>query len=59
MEYYEGDTWNDMVAKYPTYIKVYSGHAAFYTDGFIYYESSGNSVPVTDLVDNTKTYEVQ
>ena len=58
MEYYEGDTWNDMVAKYPTYIKVYSGYAAFYTDGFIY-DERGNWANATDPIDPNKTYEVQ
>ena len=56
-EYYAGETWQALVDRYAL-IKVYSGRAAFNRDGFIYYES-GSAVPVTDLVDNTKTYEVQ
>ena len=56
-EYYAGETWQALVNRYAL-IKVYSGRAAFDRDGFIYYEN-GSSVPVTDLVDNTKTYEVQ
>ena len=56
-EYYAGETWQALVDRYAL-IKVYSGRAAFDRDGFIYYES-GSAVPVTDLVDNTKTYEVQ
>ena len=56
-EYYAGETWQALVSRYDL-IKVYSGKAAFGSDGFIYYEN-GSSVPVTDLVDNTKTYEVQ
>ena len=56
-EYYAGETWQALVDRYAL-IKVYSGRAAFGSDGFIYYES-GSAVPVTDLVDNTKTYEVQ
>ena len=56
-EYYAGETWQALVDRYDL-IKVYSGRAAFGSDGFIYYES-GSAVPVTDLVDNTKTYEVQ
>lgn len=58
MEYYEGDTWNDMAAKYPTYIKIYSGHPAFYTDGF-FYDERGNWPEATDQIDPNKTYEVQ
>ena len=56
-EYYAGETWQALVDRYAL-IKVYSGRAAFDRDGFIYYES-GSAVRVTDLVDNTKTYEVQ
>ena len=55
-EYYAGETWQALVNRYDL-IKVYSGRAAFGRDGFIYYR--GSMVPVTDLVDNTKTYEVQ
>ena len=57
-EYYAGETWQALVDRYDL-IKAYSGRAAFGSDGFIYYKDRGNSVPVTDLVDNTKTYEVQ
>ena len=57
-EYYAGETWQALVNRYDL-IKVYSGRAAFDRDGFIYYKNGGNAVPVTDLVDNTKTYEVQ
>ena len=56
-EYYAGETWQALVDRYDLII-VYSGKAAFGSDGFIYYKSGG-MVPVTDLVDNTKTYEVQ
>ena len=56
-EYYAGETWQALVNRYD-WIKAYSGRAAFNADGFIYYEN-GSMVPVTDLVDNTKTYEVQ
>ena len=55
-EYYAGETWQALVNRYDL-IKVYSNYAAFGSDGFIYYE--GSFIPVTDLVDNTKTYEVQ
>ena len=55
-EYYAGETWQALVDRYDL-IKVYSGRAAFGSDGFIY--EKGSMVPVTDLVDNTKTYEVQ
>lgn len=57
-EYYAGETWQALVDRYDL-IKVYSGRAAFDRDGFIYYKDRGNAVLVTDLVDNTKTYEVQ
>ena len=56
-EYYAGETWQALVDRYAL-IKVYSGRAAFDRDGFIYYKN-GSAVRVTDLVDNTKTYEVQ
>ena len=55
-EYYAGETWQALVDRYAL-IKVYSGRAAFGSDGFIYY--NGSMILVTDLVDNTKTYEVQ
>ena len=58
VEYYEGDTWNDMVAKYPNTIKVYSGYVAFGGDGFIYLEN-GNMIPATAQIDPNETYEVQ
>ena len=57
-EYYAGETWQALVDRYHL-IKVYSGRVAFGSDGFIYYNYNGSAVPVTDLVDNTKTYEVQ
>jgi len=57
-EYYAGETWQALVDRYDL-IKVYRGRAAFGRDGFIYYKDRGNVVLVTDLVDNTKTYEVQ
>lgn len=56
-EYYAGETWQALVDRYDL-IKVYSGRAAFGSDGFIY-DESGSAVSVTVLVDNTKTYEVQ
>ena len=55
-EYYAGETWQALVSRYDL-IKVYSNRVAFGSDGFIY--ENGSMVPVTDLVDNTKTYEVQ
>ena len=57
-EYYAGETWQALVDRYDL-IKAYRGRAAFGRDGFIYYKDRGNVVLVTDLVDNTKTYEVQ
>ena len=56
-EYYAGETWQALVDRYDL-IKVYSGRAAFGSDGFIY-DERGSMNLVTDLVDNTKTYEVQ
>ena len=56
-EYYAGETWQALVDRYAL-IKVYSGRVAFGSDGFIY-DERGSMIPVTDLVDNTKTYEVQ
>ena len=56
-EYYAGETWEALVSRYDL-IKNYNNRAAFGRDGFIYYQN-GSSVPVTDLVDNTKTYEVE
>lgn len=56
-EYYAGETWQALVNRYDL-IKAYSNRAAFGSDGFIY-DENGSSVPVTDAVDNTKTYEVQ
>ena len=58
VEYYEGDTWNDMVAKYPNTLKIYSGRAAFGSDGFIY-DHTGSSVSATAQINPNETYEVQ
>ncbi len=55
-EYYAGETWQALVDRYDL-IKAYRNRVAFGSDGFIYY--GGSMIPVTDLVDNTKTYEVQ
>lgn len=58
MEFCEGDTWNDMAEKYPTYIKTYSHNwVGFYTDGFIY----GNDTKVikTAQIDPNATYTIQ
>ena len=56
-EYYAGETWQALVNRYDL-IKAYSGHPAFGSDGFIY-DEKGKWFAVTDLIDNTKTYEVQ
>jgi hypothetical protein len=55
-EYYAGETWQALVDRYDL-IQVYSGWAHFGGDGFIRDESG--MVPVTALVDNTKTYKLQ
>ena len=57
VEYYEGNTWNDMVAKYPDTLKVYSGYAAFGSDGFIY-DQTGSFCSATAQIDPNETYEV-
>ena len=56
-EYYAGETWQALVDRYDL-IKAYRKLVAFGRDGFIYDEDS-SMIPVTDPVDNTKTYEVQ
>lgn len=60
MEFCEGDTWNDMAAKYPTYIKTYSNNnfVSFYTDGFIR-DSNNKMVIKTAQIDPNATYDVQ
>ena len=58
VEFYEGDTWNDMVAKYPNTLKVYSGYVAFGGDGFIY-PKNGRMIPATTKLNPNETYEVQ
>ena len=58
VEYYEGDTWNDMVAKYPNTIKVVSGYAAFGSDGFIY-DKKNKMVSATAQIDPNETYKVE
>ena len=58
MEFCEGETWNDMAEKYPTYIKTYSHNwVGFYTDGFI----CGNDTKVikTAQIDPTATYTIE
>ena len=57
VEYYEGDTWNDMVAKYPNTLKVISGYVAFGSDGFIY--KNGSMIPATAQLDPNETYKVE
>ncbi|MBR1742024.1 MAG: hypothetical protein IJ733_09195 [Lachnospiraceae bacterium] len=58
VEYYEGDTWNDMAAKYPNTIKIYNGYAAFGSDGFIYEQGTGGFLSATAQINPNKTYEV-
>ena len=59
VEYYEGDTWNDMAAKYPNTIKIVSGYAAFGSDGFIYEQRGGQFLSATAQIDPNKTYIVE
>ena len=59
MEFYEGDTWNDMAVKYPDYIKIYSGkYLGFHTDGLIYIKN-GSKVSPTEQIDPNVNYEIQ
>lgn len=58
MEFYEGDTWNDMATKYPDYIKIYNKWPGFHTDGLIY-EATGAKVLATDVIDPNKTYKIE
>ena len=58
VEYYEGDTWNDMVAKYPNTLKVISGYVAFGSDGFIY-PKNGSMISASAQIDPNEIYEVQ
>ena len=57
VEFYDGETWNDMSKRY-SLIKIYSGRAAFGSDGFIYLPS-GSATLATDKVSTSITYEVQ
>ena len=60
MEFCEGDTWNDMAAKYPTYLSINSTTkwVGFYTDGFIY-DSNNKKVLATAQIDPNATYTIQ
>lgn len=60
MEFCEGDTWNDMATKYPTYIKTYSNNnsVGFYTDGLIYYSNDKKPLK-TEQVDPNATYKIE
>ena len=59
MEFYEGDTWNDMATKYPDYITIYNNKwPGFYTDGLIC-EATGTKVLATDVIDPNKTYKIE
>lgn len=60
IEFYEGDTWNDMADKYPDYIKIYSGkYLGFHTDGLIYRLDNGKKVSPTEQIDPNVNYEIQ
>jgi hypothetical protein len=59
MEFYEGDTWNDMAAKYPTYIKIYSNYCGFHTDGLIYRLDNEKKVSPTEQIDPNVNYGIQ
>ena len=60
MEFCEGDTWNDMAAKYPTYLSINSTTkwVGFYTDGFIC-DSNNKKVLATAQIDPNATYTIQ
>ena len=60
MEFYEGDTWNDMAAKYPTYLSIHSTTkwVGFSSDGFIC-DSNNKKVLATEQIDPNATYTIQ
>ena len=60
MEFCEGDTWNDMAAKYPTYLSIHSTTkwVMFSSDGFIC-DSNNKKVLATAQIDPNATYTAQ
>ena len=56
-EYYAGETWQDLVSRYDL-IQVYSGYAAFGSDGFIY-DAEWQKVPAAEQIDSNMTYKVE
>ena len=60
MEFCEGDTWNDMAAKYPTYLSIHSTTkwVQFSSDGFIC-DSNNKKVLATAQIDPNATYTIQ
>ncbi len=57
VEYYEGDTWNDMVAKYSK-LKIIKNWIGFGSDGMIS-KNGGDWVLTTDTVDPNATYTIE
>ena len=57
MEYYEGDTWNDMVAKYSK-LRIIRNWIGFGSDGFIT-KNGRDWVLTTDTVDPNATYTIE
>ena len=60
MEFCEGDTWNDMAAKYPTYLSIHSTTkwVQLYSEGFIC-DSNNKKVLATAQIDPNATYTIQ
>ena len=58
MEFCEGDTWNDMAAKYPTYLSIHSTTkwVMLNSEGFIY--GNDKKVLSTEQVDPNATYTI-
>ena len=60
MEFCEGDTWNDMAAKYPTYLSIHSTTkwVQLNSEGFIC-DSNNKKVLATAQIDPNATYTIQ
>ena len=58
VEFYEGQKWSDMIAKYSLIKNPASNYVGFSTDGFIT-NSKDNWVLTTDTIDPNETYYVQ
>lgn len=59
VEFYEGDTWNDMITKYPSTLKKISKWVGFSTDGLVTDPSTNDWVEVTDQLVPNRAYYVE